>query len=59
MDLLGAALLLIEDACPPEREAYLCMTEDCDDGTACARCWRRYLYALANGQRWTKKGQSA
>ena len=59
MDLLGAALLLIEDACPPDRAAYLCMTEDADDGTACARCWRRYLYALANGQRWRKKGQSA
>lgn len=58
MNLLDAALLLIEDACPPEQAAYLCMEEDCDDGTACARCWRRYVFALARGQSWTKKGQS-
>ena len=56
MDLLRAALLLIEDACPPDPAAYLCSQEEADDGTACARCWRRYLFALANGQR---KGRSA
>ena len=59
MDLLSAALLLIEDACPPDSDAYLCNQEDADDGSACARCWRRYLFALANGQRWAKKGQGA
>jgi len=48
--LLKAGLLLIEDGCPPDAAAYLCRTEDADDGSACARCWRRYLFALANGQ---------
>lgn len=52
--LLTAGLLLIEDACPPDQEAYLCRIEDADDGTACRRCWQRYLFALANGQRFEK-----
>ncbi len=56
--LLDCGLLLIEDSCPPDPAAYLCSEEDADDGTACTRCWRRYLFAVANGQRGTKKGQS-
>lgn len=46
--LLQAALILLEDGCPPERRAYYCAhTEDFDE-TLCARCWSCYLYSLAN-----------
>lgn len=56
--LLRCGLLLIEDGCPPEAAAYLCSEEDADDGTVCARCWRRYLFAIANGEQ-IGKGRSA
>lgn len=49
-DLLNASLALLDDACPPDPAAYLCRIEDADDGSACQRCWRRYLFAVANGQ---------
>ena len=48
--LLRCGLLLIDDGCPPDQEAYLCAIEDADDGSVCERCWRRYLFAVANGQ---------
>ncbi|MBR2942908.1 MAG: hypothetical protein IKB82_05865 [Clostridia bacterium] len=49
--LLDCCLCLIEDGCPPDPQAYLCREEDADDGTACARCWRRYVFAVANMRR--------
>ena len=51
MSLLDCCLCLIEDGCPPDPKAYLCREEDADDGTACARCWRRYVFAVANMRR--------
>lgn len=47
--LLRCALLLIEDACPPDRAAYACRRCDADD--VCGECWRRYLFQIANGER--------
>lgn len=54
--LLRCGLLLLNDSCPPDPDAYLCSIEDADDGTACRRCWERYLFAVANGKRF-EKGQ--
>lgn len=53
-DLLGCALLILEDACPPEKGMNLCRHEDGElYGTeeACTRCWRHYLLYVANGRR--------
>lgn len=49
-DLLGCALLLLEDACPPEEAMHLCAMEEDANEDACARCWRAYLYYVANGR---------
>lgn len=51
LDLLRAAMICIEDGCPPDAGMQLCaMQEDDDDGTACGRCWQQYLVWLANGR---------
>lgn len=49
--LLSAALILLEDGCPPEAGQQLCRIEDADDGSCCMRCWRRYLFYVANGRK--------
>jgi len=49
--LLGAVLILLDDGCPPEPGTQLCQIEDVDDGTACGRCWRRYVFYVANGRK--------
>lgn len=49
--LLRCGLLLLADACPPERDAYLCDGVEEYDEDVCTRCWERYLYAVANGDR--------
>ena len=47
--LLRAALILIDDGCPPDPTAYLCRR--CEyDGECCGDCWRAYLFAVANGR---------
>lgn len=46
--LLEAGLLMLEDACPPEPRCYLCRHGE-DPETACAECWRQYLYWVAGG----------
>lgn len=51
--LLSCALLLLEDACPPEADVQLCRhQEDDEDGTMCRRCWERYLFYVSNGRDW-------
>lgn len=49
--LLGCAMLILDDECPPEAGAQLCKIEDVDDGTACKRCWRHYVHYVANGRK--------
>lgn len=53
-DLLACALLILEDACPPEKRMNLCRHEDGElygTESVCARCWRHYLFYVANGRR--------
>lgn len=53
-NLLDCALLILEDGCPPEKAMHVCRHEDGElYGTeeACSRCWRRYLFYVANGRR--------
>ena len=48
MDMLfKAALILLDDGCPPDPKQYLCMN-DADDETACHRCWEEYLFRIRN-----------
>lgn len=51
--LLGCAMMILDDECPPEAGAQLCKIEDVDDGTACKRCWRAYVHYVANGRKST------
>lgn len=51
--LLGCAMMILDDECPPEAGAQLCKIEDVDDGTACKRCWRHYVHYVANGRKRT------
>ena len=48
--VLTCALMILTDACPPDPGMYLCRQCDADDGL-CADCWRRYLFAVANGEK--------
>lgn len=47
-ELLRCGVLILEDACPPDPERYICKESDFYDETACKRCWGEYLYAVAN-----------
>lgn len=49
--LLECALLMLDDACPPEQDMQVCRMQDCDDGECCSACWRRYLFYVSNGRR--------
>ena len=49
-ELLHAALILLEDGCPPDAGAYYCRHAEDADETICSRCWDRYLHCLANGE---------
>lgn len=54
-DIFDCALLILEDGCPPEKSMNLCRHEDGElYGTeeACKRCWRHYLFYVANGRRY-------
>ena len=51
--LLGCAMMILDDECPPEAGCQLCKAEDVDDGTACKRCWRAYVHYVANGRKRT------
>ena len=46
-------MMILDDECPPEAGAQLCTIEDVDDGTACKRCWQRYVHYVANGRKGT------
>ena len=50
--LFLAALDILEDYCPREKEEYLCgggkLPEDYWDETLCKRCWEKYLFKLVN-----------
>lgn len=51
--IFDCALLILEDACPPEKGMNLCRHEDGElvgDESTCARCWRHYLFYVANGR---------
>ena len=51
-DVFDCALMLVDDSCPPEPCMQLCRwQEDDEDGTACSRCWRQYLFYVVNGRR--------
>jgi len=49
-DMLHCALLILEDACPPERRMYYCSFGE-DDTPDCDWCWRTYLDYVAGGRR--------
>ena len=49
-DMLHCALLILEDACPPEPRMYYCSFGE-DDTPDCDTCWRRYLEYVAQGRR--------
>lgn len=48
--LFDCALMILDDACPPDRRFYRCemRCEDELDGT-CDACWRAYLFFVMNG----------
>ena len=46
--LLGCALLMLADACPPERHMQLCGMMEDSDGESCSLCWENYLFYVAN-----------
>lgn len=51
--VFDCALLILEDACPPEKGMNLCRHEDGElsgDESACVRCWRHYLFYVAGGR---------
>ncbi|MBQ2991679.1 MAG: hypothetical protein IJD60_10405 [Clostridia bacterium] len=48
--LLQCALLILKDACPPERRMYYCRFGE-DDTPDCETCWQRYLEYVAGGRR--------
>lgn len=50
--LFSAAMSSLEDSCPANPAMYLCayQSEMCDEDD-CTRCWRNYLYWIANGRR--------
>lgn len=46
-----AARLILKDACPMNRDWYLCREEE--DGEIeprCIECWERYLWAIMNDE---------
>lgn len=47
--LLECALLILDDACPPDRGMYLCCHGE-DGEVDCAQCWRHYLWYLEGGR---------
>ena len=49
-NLFECALLLLDDECPPERCMQLCGMEEDATEDACRRCWKQYLYYVANGR---------
>ena len=49
-DLLGAALVCLNDGCPSEPEMQLCRMQEDDDGQCCHICWERYLFWVYNGR---------
>ena len=48
--LLKCGLLILQDACPPDPERYICKESEFFDETACQRCWEKYLFDVANGK---------
>lgn len=46
--LFKAALILLDDGCPPDPKQYLCVMDQADDETACHRCWEEYLFRIRN-----------
>ena len=50
--LLGCALMVLADGCPPEQHMQLCSMMEDADGDSCSVCWQNYLYYVANGRRW-------
>lgn len=49
-ELLNCGLLILMDACPPNPEYYICKVSEDYEETACERCWRKYLFDVANGK---------
>lgn len=50
-DLLRAALICLDDGCPPEDCMQLCrLQEDYSDGI-CSGCWSTYLYWVNDHRR--------
>lgn len=48
--LLKCGLLILQDACPPDPERYICKESEFFDETACQRCWEKYLFDVARGK---------
>lgn len=49
-DLLTAAVICLDDGCPPEQGMQVCRMHEDDGGESCRECWRRYLLWIANGR---------
>lgn len=50
-DMLGCALLILRDECPPEEHMQLCRLVEDDDGSSCSCCMEHYLRYVASGRR--------
>ena len=46
--VMQCALLILDDACPPDRTMYLCEHGE-DPEISCVECWRRYLFYVDGG----------
>lgn len=50
-DLRMWALLMLDDACPPEEHMQKCRMEEDDDGMSCHTCMSNYTDYIASGRR--------
>lgn len=48
--IFKCALMILNDECPPNTNAYLCSIDDDNDDIRCNECWSHYLFAIVNGQ---------
>lgn len=48
--LLRCSMEILQDGCPPDPACYLCRQQEAEEAD-CMRCWQRYVYQIANGDR--------
>lgn len=47
--MLQLALMILNDACPPDNRMYLCKMDEAEDEVRCNECWSNYLFWAVNG----------